>query len=150
MEEENSPHDDPAPALADAPFLVAYHYRHRRLSHKPRLPRPLRHTARPHSIILTRKMAAQIETHPHPPASAEGREECRSEGSSEGRGEGEERQFFSPGELERGIPMEDKDDGDILYNLGSLTVSQSYSKLERTLFGLAPHEEEVDAEVSMC
>ena len=36
--------------------------------------------------------------------------------------------------------MEDKDDGDILYNLGSLTLTQSYSKLEKILFGLVPHE----------
>lgn len=45
--------------------------------------------------------------------------------------------------------MEDKDDADILYNLGSLTLSQSYTKLEKILFGLAPHDEEVDPEISM-
>jgi hypothetical protein len=48
--------------LEDSPFLVIYNYRHN-LSHppKPRIPRPLRHPIpQSHSIILTRKMAAEI------------------------------------------------------------------------------------------
>lgn len=61
----------------------------------------------------------------------------------------EDGEFFCWGELERGIPMEDKDDGDILYNLGSLTVSQSYSKLEKTLFGLAPQDDEDQQSLEM-
>lgn len=32
--------------------------------------------------------------------------------------------------------MEDKEDGDILYNFNSMSASQNYSKLEKILFGL--------------
>ncbi len=123
MEEASSSEAQLAPNLTDAPFLVVYHYRQRRHSPKPRLPRPLRHPTITHSIILTRKMAAQIGSlvHSEVGTAVEDKEEKMEEE--------QERQFFSSGELERGIPMEDKDDGDILYNLGSLTLSQSYSKL---------------------
>jgi hypothetical protein len=77
MEEESSSQIESLPAATDAPFLVVYHYRQRRHEPKPRLPRLPRHPAPTHSIILTRKMAAQLEgrTHLLPPATNTHREE---------------------------------------------------------------------------
>jgi hypothetical protein len=76
MEEASSPDVQVVPSLADAPFMVVYHFRQRRHSPKPRLPRPLRQPNITHSIILTRKMAAQIEilTHSEVATTAEGKE----------------------------------------------------------------------------
>ena len=54
-------------SLEDAPFLVIYNYRHS-INHppKPRLPRSLRYPpVQAHSIILTRKMAAEMEMKNH-------------------------------------------------------------------------------------
>lgn len=91
MEEASSTEVPVVPSLADAPFLVVYHYRQRRHSPKPRLPRPLRHPNITHSIILTRKMAAQMESLAHSEVAT------TVEGKEEKMEEEQERQFFSSG-----------------------------------------------------
>lgn len=61
MHTEDRPKEEST--IEDEPFMVIYNYRHN-ITHpsKPRFPRPLKLTPPPlHSIILTRKMAAEIE-----------------------------------------------------------------------------------------
>jgi hypothetical protein len=66
MNSEDRPnHEDEN--LEDAPFMVIYNYRnHPTHPSRPRLPRALKQPPpQPHSIILTRKMAAEIEMKNH-------------------------------------------------------------------------------------
>jgi hypothetical protein len=39
--------------------------------------------------------------------------------------------------LEHGIPLQDVEDEDVLYNLNEVSQTSNYSKLEKTLFNLA-------------
>lgn len=119
------------------PFVILHNYRSHPVSPtEPKRPKRLPHPAKPPtvSIIVTRKMAAQLEQQRQtyqPPMEVETEVQEVEEPVEEA-----EKKFFGEGDLEQAIPLLDAADEDILYNLSGLSRTSNYSKLEKTLLGL--------------